>query len=379
MNVLTYLHIRRTLGQTTGVARHAIQMIRGLVDRHAFNVHLLGARSELLEQRERFPGWALADRPAHPFRASRALMERWWYVARTPPAERYWPEAQWVYVPNEAYVPVRRAKLAFTIHDLDYVEPDLPWSHLPEVRRARRAWLAKLRPMCRRADVVLAVSAFTRQRIVELLGVAPEKVAVVGNGVDDRFFALADLPAAPTDRPYLLQVGAMIDKKGARAVLALARELAARKSPVEIRISGKIEEKFQSAVAALPNIRPLGYVPDDALTGALRGAVALILLSRYEGFGMPPLEAMAAGVPAVVSHHASLPEVVGDAAAVVDPEAPESVAEAVDRLLGDPAHRAAMIARGRARAEGFRWSACVDRLAGVLRGEPGRPGRQNQT
>jgi glycosyltransferase involved in cell wall biosynthesis len=368
MNVLTYLHIRRTLGQTTGVARHAIRMVRGLVDRHGFDVHLLGSRPEHDEQRARQPDWALADRPMHTFGASRSLMEKWWYVARFPAVERYWPACEWVYVPNEAYVPVRRARLAFTVHDLDYVEPNLPWSDLPHVRKARRAWLAKLVPMCRRADVVLAVSEFTRQRVVELLKVPERKVAVVGNGVDERFFRMADLPAGPVDRPYLLQVGAMIDKKGAGAVLALARELAARKSPIELWVSGKIEEKFRPAVAALPNVRPLGYVSDEELAGLLRGAVALILLSRYEGFGMPPLEAMAAGVPAIVSHHASLPEVVGDAATVVDPDRPETAADAAEQLLADAGYRATIIRRGQARVEGYRWSACVDRLARAMTG-----------
>lgn len=368
VRILTYLHLRRTLGQTTGVARHAIQMIRGLRDRHHADVELVGARDERRLQQATEPNWPLADLPVHTFRMSRALMERWWYVLGAPAVDRFSPAADWVYVPNEAYVPVKRAKLATTIHDLEFLEPDLPWSNLPHIVKTRKAWLRKLRPMMRRSDVVLAVSEFTRRRIVELLGVDENRIVVVGNGVDARFFQAGESPPPPiTEPPYLLQIGAMIDKKGAPAVLALARELAARRSPVQIWISGKIEEKYQPLVAAAPNIKPLGFVPDDQIIPLMRGALAVILLSRYEGFGMPPLEAMAVGTPAVVSHHASLPSVVESAGIVVDTEAPEAMAAAVEKLLSDPAHRLAMIQRGRAHAAMFTWDACVDRLWNALK------------
>lgn len=371
MNILTYIHIRRATGQTTGVARHAIRMIRGLVDRHHHDVHLLGSREEHREQLANHPNWALADRPMHTSRFSRAILERVWYAAGRPRADRYWPAAQWVYVPNEAYVPVGRAKVAFTVHDLDYLEPDLPWSGEPGVIKARRAWYAKLRPMMRRADVVLAVSEFTRRRIVELLGVNERKIVVVGNGVDERFFRAAEqehLSAAANapDVPYLLHIGALMDKKGAGYVIALAKLLHERRSPVQVWISGRIDEKYSPAVAAAPNIRALGFVPDEQIIPMMQKSLALILLSRYEGFGMPPLEAMAVGVPAVVSHFASLPEVVGNAGVIVDPTDPASGVDAVDRLLRDPGHRSDLIARGRVRARSFTWDACVDRLHTAL-------------
>lgn len=369
MRILAYIHVRRALGETTGVARHAIRMIRGLVDRHGATVELLGARDELAVQRRQHPDWALADLPAHGHRLPRAVMERWWFAAGFPAADSYWPGCQWVYVPNEAYVPVRRARLAATVHDLDCLEPDLPWYHEPPVARARRSWSAKLPRMLSRSDVVLAVSQFTRTRVIELLGVDPDRVAVVGNGVDTRFFLddhTADAPS-PEQPPYLLQVGAMIDKKGAPAVLALARRLLDRRSPIQVWISGRIEAKHVPAVAALSNVRALGFVPDDRLPLLMRRSVALILLSRYEGFGMPPLEAMAAGAPAMVSHHASLPEVAGEAGIVVDPDDPDQAADAAERLLTDASWRRAVIARGREHATRFTWDACVDRLQAALR------------
>lgn len=364
MRILAYIHVRRALGETTGVARHAIRMTRGLIDRHGAHVELLGAREELALQRQNYLDWPLANVTAHGHRLSRAMMERWWFAAGFPAADSYWPACDWVYVPNEAYVPVRRARLATTVHDVDFLEPDLPWSSEPVIVKARRAWQLKLGKMLGRSDVILAVSEFTRRRLADLLKIDPGRVAVVGNGVDERFFLAPDPVAEPatSGAPFLLQVGALIDKKGAPAVIGLARRLLERKSPIQIWLSGKIEEKHRPAIAALPNVRPLGFVEDARLPSLMRQSVALILLSRYEGFGMPPLEAMAAGAPAIVSHHASLPEVAGAAGVVVDPDDPDQAASAAERLLGDAAWRAQVIARGREHARQFTWDACVDRL-----------------
>jgi glycosyltransferase involved in cell wall biosynthesis len=374
MRVLAYIHIRRALGQTTGVARHAIRMVRGLIDRHGLDVHLLGARGELALQRRTQPHWALADVPAHGHRLSRAMMERWWFLASRPPSDSYWPSADWLYLPNEAYVPARRARVAATVHDLDALEPNLPWSDHPTVIRIRRAWRAKIGRMVDRADVVLAVSQFTRGRIVELLNIPPDRIVVVGNGVDERFFtADATGPSSGLGNPpYLLHVGALNDKKGAPAVIALAKRLAARRSPIEIHISGHIEEQYTGTVAALSNIRPLGFVPDDRIPSLMQQSVALILLSRYEGFGMPPLEAMAAGAPAIVSHHAARPEIAGGAGIVVNPDEPDDAADAAERLLTDSQWRNPVIARGREHARRFTWDACVDRLVAALRNPPDR-------
>jgi len=108
-------------------------------------------------------------------------------------------------------------------------------------------------------------------------------------------------------------------------------------------------------------------VGDEVLVELLRGADALVHPSRHEGFGFPPLEAMACGTPVVVANAASLPEVVGDAGVLVDVDDPVALARALDDLLGDPARRAELRERGLARAAAFTWDACAAAMEDVYR------------
>jgi glycosyltransferase involved in cell wall biosynthesis len=132
-------------------------------------------------------------------------------------------------------------------------------------------------------------------------------------------------------------------------------------------VAGASEPEFVAAAGAHPNVKHLGYRGiDTGLPELLRGAAALLFLSRYETFGIPAAEAMAAGTPAIVSHHAGLPEVVGPDGLVVDGDQPDDVADLVLRLIADAPFRADVVERGRRRSLDHTWANCADRVCAAL-------------
>jgi alpha-1,3-rhamnosyl/mannosyltransferase len=275
------------------------------------------------------------------------------------------------YVPLSYAVPV-----VITIHDLS-------WLRYPKTLPADRVrWLERGVPRAiDRAAAIIVDSEFVRKEVLDTFAVAPERVHAVHLGVSETFYPRGAKDAAPVlsahglvHGQYVLALSTIEPRKNLEHVLEaygrLPEALRARHPLVVGGAKGWRAGRLESTLRDLARrgqIRFLGHVHAAELPIIYAGAAALVFPSRYEGFGLPPLEAMAAGVPVIVANAASLPEVVGDAAIMVDPDRPEETAARIEELFGDARLRARLSAKGRARAAIFTWSSCAAATLAVYR------------
>jgi glycosyltransferase involved in cell wall biosynthesis len=226
--------------------------------------------------------------------------------------------------------------------------------------------------LAHRARRVITVSAFSRSELEALLGLPAERVAVVPGGVDPRFrpaeeAADAARAALGLERPYVLTVASQTARKNLAALVPAAREL--RAEGIEVVVAGGHRPQF-ARESGLHGLRLLGPVDDALLPGLYAGAEVFALPSRYEGFGLPVLEAMGAGTPVVAADTSALPETCGGAARLAAPE-PEDFSAAVTALLADGAERARLRAAGLRRAATFTWDRTAQAVDAVVAGVAG--------
>jgi glycosyltransferase involved in cell wall biosynthesis len=360
--IAAYVHLNR-LQKPTGVGRHILRMVEGLQKSNEVDLSLLVSRAHARD----FPPqgfWPGINATSFPL--SFGAMQRIWVALNWPAAETWCGELDWVYCPAESYVPCRRAKLAVTVHDLHAFETNLPWSSSLAHRKFRLKWRILFRRILSEADRLLAVSEFTKRRLIELLGAREESIEIVGNGVDELFFndaeALVDSRFQPGN--YVAIVGGLSFRKGGDIILAVAKELEKQLPDLKIVIAGNSEPIFVQEAARRTNVVQLEYADERDIHRLLNHSVCLLFPSRYEGFGIPAVEAMASGTPVIVSNCGALPEIVADAG--IFATAPNEMLSAIAAFWRDSALRSDYGARGRKRAEEFRWSRCNERLLKIF-------------
>lgn len=273
-----------------------------------------------------------------------------------------------------AFVGTRLSRVPFvvTVHDLSFLL-------YPEgFRKPNRLYLKSFtRWSVQRARRVIAVSDSTKRDVVRLYGIPPDKVDVVHNGVDPCF---QPLPASETTafkaeqglpERFLLFVGTLEPRKNVARLIESYAHLPADRPPL-ILVGGRgwFYDEIFAQVRKLglgENVRFAGFVPPEDLPRWYNAATLFVYPSLYEGFGLPPLEAMACGTPVVTSTASSLPEVVGPAGLLVDPTDSEALTEAMKRVLGDQDLQDEMRAAGLIQAQGFSWQETARRTAGSYR------------
>lgn len=247
----------------------------------------------------------------------------------------------------------RRAKLTATVHDLTcWLMPEV---HTPANVQADREFADAI---LRRADGLIAVSENTRQDAIRLLGIAPERIRTISSGTAEEYFH-----ATPTQRsrPYALYVGTIEPRKNLDTLLdAWAQLKPSLGSEFDLLIAGPRGWSSEETFARIQKEATyLGYVPENDLPGLTAGAAAFVYPSLYEGFGFPVAQAMAAGAPVITSNNSCLPEIVSDAAILIDPRSASEIASALTRLFESESLRSDLAARGRTRGQAFRWEKCA--------------------
>jgi glycosyltransferase involved in cell wall biosynthesis len=289
-------------------------------------------------------------------------------VPRLVPVEQVVGDCDVFHATAYAAPRTRTVPVVLSVHDLALMRfPELGGATLAGVvERTRRA--------VGEARLILASSDATRRDLIELAAAPAERVRVVHLGCDASFHPLPVEAARAVvrqrygvDAPYLLHLGTLEPRKNlARLVRAYARLRGELRDPPSLVLAGergwKCDDVFRlvDELNLRAQVRFTGRVDDADLPVLFNAAAVFVYPSLYEGFGLPPLEAMACGVPVVCSNVASLPEVVGDAALLVDPLDEEGLTAALRRVLEEPALRADLRQRGLERARRFSWQRCAE-------------------
>lgn len=264
----------------------------------------------------------------------------------------------------------RRIRTVFTLHDL--IPLLFPEFHLP----LNRWFLNLMFPrFLRRADAIVAVSECTKKDAIRIYGTPEEKITVIYNGVDARFHPVRDAETLRRVRAayrlpeaYILYVGTIEPRKNLARLLDAYHALRQAGYPHKLAIVGAKGWLYQPVfdrIAALglqDEVIFPGYIADEDLPAVYSGAALFAFPSLYEGFGIPPLEAMACGVPTLVSDTSSLPEVVGDAALQVSPTDTGAIKAGMERILSDAALARQLAGRGPERARMFTWDKAARQL-----------------
>lgn len=247
----------------------------------------------------------------------------------------------------------------FTIHDL---------IHLHSVGGLRAAYYKSvIRPLCKKAYKIVTVSEFSRNEICEWTGLPLDRVEKVYNAVSGNFTPYGQRYSPGF--PYLLYVGAREPHKNLPRVLR-AFAHSGLSGQCRLLLSGEPHGGLRALAADLriaDEVEFAGHIHEDKLPSFYRGALGVLMLSTYEGFGLPALEGMACGTPVLCSNTTSLPEVVGDAALLVDPMDVEEIAAAMQRIVHNQSLRAELIRKGPLRCGLFNWDESAQTLAALLK------------
>ena len=365
------------VNQNAGIGRFVRSLVGAVLEQDQTNSYLLLHAAPNPGLRPRFPTGANVSRL--PLRLSERWLNIVWHRAQAPlPIDWLTGPVDVYHSPDFVLAPVRRARSILTVHDLAFLL-------YPEYADERlRTYLERTVPRSvDRADFVVADSENTRNDVICLLGVEPERVEVVPGGVDPSFRPVDDVArlheirrhlGLDDEAPFILWVSTIEPRKNLDGLLEAFAILKSRQSlPHKLVLVGRkgwlwegIMDKAERSPVRDEIVFP-GFIPEGELATLYSAAEMFAFPSHYEGFGLPVLEAMACGTPVVASRASSLPEVVGDAGLQVDPDDPEQLAAALELLALNPSLRDDLRRRGLERAARFTWQAAAAQMLDVYR------------
>jgi glycosyltransferase involved in cell wall biosynthesis len=372
VNILAYVHLRNIVN-STGAGRVARHLVENLVLLPGIHIDILadaGDHKKVIGQLGR-PWTKLRY---HLFETDTSVQQARWALTGTPRAERYWPEADVVYCTAESYVPTRSKRLVVTVHDAAIFEEE---AHEPGyvLFKQRLKWRVLYSILARRADLLHTVSHYSAERLGHYFPAIRSRLRVVHNAAPERFFGPVSQKGeeflektALKERPYILVPGGLQYRKNAESVLNSVTLLKSRLPNYRLVVAGHCEPRYAHRASTLgENILLTGFVDDEALCSLYQRATVVWFPSKYEGFGVPVLEAMACGVPVVTSNCTALPEIAGKAAILVSPNDLYGNLEAIETVCRDGALRDELILRGRTRARQFAWRTSAAKLLSHIR------------
>ena len=277
--------------------------------------------------------------------------------------------------PNYILKPFR-GKSVTTVHDLSFI-------HCPEYHPKERVRYLKknLKKTLAKAAHVITDSDFVRNELIKQMNVAPERVSTVLLGVDEDFHPRTENELEPVlahynlkTGSYLLSVATLEPRKNISTILDVYMQLddVIRKTHPLVLVGGDgwnnqdIKDKI-TELKKQNEVIHIGYVENQDLPYLFAGARAFIFIPFYEGFGLPPLEAMASGIPVLTSNVSSIPEVVGNTGVLVDPNDKEAIKQGMLKVLTDESWRTAAIKQGLQRAGTFTWTRCVEKTVAIYK------------
>jgi glycosyltransferase involved in cell wall biosynthesis len=355
--------------QGAGIGRYTRELVRALAELNGSHDYVLFAATG--GQRPVDMAWPPNFQTRWVPLSERALTILWhrlqlplWVEFATGPVDIF-------HSPDFVLPPVRWARTLVTVHDLSFIR-------YPQCADANlRGYLNKVVPRSvRRADLVLADSQSTKDDLVELLDVEPNKIEVVYPGVEERFRPIEDQALLEEVRRrynlptrFILGLGTLQPRKNfTRLIEAFASGQVGKFASLHLVIAGGKGWLYEEIFATVEQLdmeeRVVfpGFVADGDLPALYNLADLFVFPSLYEGFGLPPLEAMACGTPVVTSNASSLPEVVGEAGLMVEATNVEALAEAMKQVLEDDALREGMIAKGMKQTKKFTWEQAAAKL-----------------
>ncbi len=354
-----YIDVSAAVHRRAGLGRYAENLTRALVPRLTHKLALFYNREKgvtLPPGLEYLPSRTVALS----YKSWRMLV--WAGQLARIPFNRLTSDAALFHAAEHLLLPLKNVPTVLTVHDLIF-------RYLPEHHKPLNRWyLNSTMPLyCRRADHIIAVSEATRRDIINAYHIPPEKISVIYEAADPRFEPqLRTVVEAMRVRyhlpeQYLLYVGTIEPRKNLTRLLRAWEPLYQAREVPSLVIAGQRGWLMGDFFAALENspardgVLVTGYIQDGDLPALYSGATAMVFPSLYEGFGLPPLEAMACGAPVLCSNVSSLPEVVEDAALTFDPTDEEAMTQALRRIAFDKDLRVTLKEQGLCQAARFSW------------------------